>query len=88
MRLPPKPPDTPEDRKHVTGFGWLCFLVEMQQHQVDALQFGVDPDDEAEWTSFARWYIGFSQKPAYKHTRGTVFPLTPDELRARLRKPH
>jgi len=57
----------------------------MQQHQVDNLRFGVNANDDLEWKAFARWYALYCQKPPSEHIFGTVFPLSPDELRDRLR---
>lgn len=84
VALPPTPPE-PNDRRYEHGFGWLFFLGSMQQYQVDHLKFGVNPHDDAEWNSFVRWYRLYCQRPAYKHNFGTVFPLSPKELRDRLK---
>ncbi len=73
-------------RRTKNGFAWLFFLAGMQQHQVDTLRFGVNPYDDAEWNSFVQWYRLYCRRPAYKHNRGTVFPLRPNELRDRLKK--
>ena len=83
--LPPRPPEG-EDRATVHGFGWLYFLGSMQQEQVDKLRFGVNPYDDSEWEAFVRWYTLYCRRPAHKHNRGTVFPLSPDELRDRLKR--
>ena len=60
----------------------------MQQHQVDTLHFGVNASDDDEWASLVKWYKGMCQTPATEHTQGTVFPLSPEDLRERLMKPH
>jgi len=85
VRLPPEIP-TPDRRKTEHGFAWLFFLTGMNQAQVDALRFGVNPHDDAEWASFVKWYKHKCQKPASEHVFGTVFPLSPEELRDRLRR--
>jgi hypothetical protein len=75
-----------EHRRTEPGFDWLFFLTSMQQHQVDSLRFGVNPYDDVEWASFVQWYRLYCKRPGYKHNRGTVFPLSPDELRDQLKK--
>lgn len=85
IRLPPPVPE-PDERAADHGFAWLFFLAGMQQHQVDALRFGVDPFNDAEWRSFVQWYRLRCRKPPTAHNLGTVFPLDPDELRDRLRR--
>ncbi len=79
------PSKIPRPDQRTLSFAWCWFLTCMNQAQVDSLRFGVNPYDDAEWNAFVGYYRLNCQKPPEEHPYGTVFPLTAEELRDRLR---